>query len=95
MLRGCVPAAVDGARGPYTCSWLLAAAKAHALAHGGGRGPVVSPVFKTVWASVIPAPVGSTPMRPRHCKARNDGQEDGQEKTPPGRPNNRSINPTP
>ena len=33
---------------------------------GGGWGPVASPVFKTVWASVLPAPVGSTPMRPRH-----------------------------
>src|SRR5215213_5303293 len=34
--------------------------------YGGGRGPVAFPVFKTEWAAVIPAPVGSTPMRPRH-----------------------------
>ncbi len=35
---------------------------------GGGWGPVALPVFKTVWVSVIPALVGSTPMRPRHLK---------------------------
>ena len=35
-------------------------------AGGGGWGPVASPVFKTVWASVVPAPVGSTPMRSRY-----------------------------
>ncbi len=40
---------------------------------GGGRGPVASPVFKTVRASVIPAPVGSTPMRPRHQNTASDG----------------------
>src|SRR5680860_1914634 len=35
-------------------------------ADGGGRGLVAFPVFKTAWTSVIPASVGSTPMRPRH-----------------------------
>ena len=35
---------------------------------------MASPVFKTVWASVLPAPVGSTPMRPRHVKRRNDAE---------------------